>query len=205
MKVAPTIGVFTLVLAVFGCRDVSTDLQRRSPTDHSPTFGVAANGTTVFHFVANGDFGNVSWSSNSSFGFASVSTGDTLGLFYSVFQFDPCCSAAGGVGRVPVSDFMGSGGGRLVLNTDTCADPGFLTFAGACGLVSIEFDKTSFFTGRNQGTSSQTFGDFTFHSAGTSESSSANATGTVVGFPITSPNVGSMGMNHNVAVSISRQ
>src|SRR5437773_9923470 len=114
MKVAPTIGVFTLVLAVFGCRDVSTDLQRRSPTDDSPTFGVAANGTTVFHFVANGDFGNVSWSSNSSFGFASVCMGDTLGLFFYVFQFDPYRSAAGGVGRVPVTDFRGSGGGRWV-------------------------------------------------------------------------------------------
>ncbi|PYP29333.1 MAG: hypothetical protein DMD55_01885 [Gemmatimonadetes bacterium] len=155
-------------------------------------------------FVANGDFGNVSWSANSLFGFASVSTGDTLGPSYFIFQFDPCCSSASGVGPVPVSDFTGSGGGRLVLNTNTCADPGFLTFEGACGLVSIEFDKTSFFTGRNQGTSSQTFGDFTFHSVGTSEFSSAQATGTVVGFPITSPNDGSMGMNHNVAVSISR-
>jgi len=204
MKVAHAIGGFTLLLAVFGCREVSTDLQRRNPTDPSPRFDVAANRTTVFHFVANGDFGNVSWSANSLFCFASVSTGDTLGLSYFIFQFDPCCSSASGVGPVPVSDFTGSGGGRLVLNTNTCADPGFLTFEGACGLVSIEFDKTSFFTGRNQGTSSQTFGDFTFHSVGTSEFSSAQATGTVVGFPITSPNDGSMGMNHNVAVSISR-
>src|SRR5213076_593392 len=55
MKVAHAIGGFTLVLAVFGCREVSTDLQRRNPTDPSPTFDVAANRTTVFHFVANGE------------------------------------------------------------------------------------------------------------------------------------------------------
>lgn len=204
MNVASAIGGFTLLLAAFGCREVSTDLQRRDTTDHSPTFSVASNGTSVFHFLANGDFGNVSWSSSSLFGFASISTGDTLGLVYFITQFDPCCTSAAGFGPVPVSDITGSGGGKLVLNTNTCADPGFMTFAGACGLVSIEFDKTSFFSGRNQGTSSQTFGQFSFHSAGTSEFSSAEATGTVVGFPITSPNVGSMGMSHNVSVSISR-
>src|SRR5207249_9053079 len=110
MKVAHAIGGFTLLLAVFGCREVSTDLQRRNPTDPSPTFDVAANRTTVFHFVANGDFGNVSWSANSPSAFASVSTGDTLGLAYSTFQFDRCRSLASPVRPVTVSDFTWSGG-----------------------------------------------------------------------------------------------
>ncbi len=208
MNARHAIGRLTLALAAFGCRDVSSDLGRRDTTVGPPTYSAAPSQTGVFHVAANGDFGNVSWSSNTLFGFANVSTafpGDTLGFSYFIFQFDPCCSQSGGFGPISRSDVMGSGGGRLVFNANTCTEPGFLTFAGACGPVVIEFDKTSFFSGRNEGTSVQNYGSFSFHSSGTSEFSSANAIGSVVGFPIVSPNSATMGMNHNVAISISRQ
>ncbi|HEX9293144.1 MAG TPA: hypothetical protein VF873_05610 [Gemmatimonadales bacterium] len=204
MKLA-SIGGLTLLLATFACRDVSTDLARRDAIDATPMFAAAATPTTVFRFMSRGDFGSVSWNSNSQFGFANISTGDTLGLFYQVAQFDPCCSFATGSGPVPTSDITGSGVNKLILNTNTCTDPGFTTFEGPCGMVSIEFDRTSFFTGRSQGTSSQKFGTITFQSTGTSEGSSAEATGTVVGFPITAPNFGQMGTNRNMQISIIRE
>src|SRR6266487_3914744 len=83
MKLA-SIGGLTLLLATFACRDVSTDLARRDAIDATPMFAAAATPTTVFRFMSRGDFGSVSWNSNSQFGFANISTGDTLGLFYQV-------------------------------------------------------------------------------------------------------------------------
>jgi hypothetical protein len=203
MNAPSSLGGLMLLLAVVACRDLSTDVPRRTARDNAPVFA-AANQSTVFHFVARGDFANVSWGSNTLFGFVSVSTGDTLGVFYQVAQFDPCCSFATGFGPASASDITGNGASKLTFNDNTCTDPNFITVEGPCGLISIEFDKTSFFSARSQGTSSTTFGNFTFHSVGTSEGSSADATGTVVGFPITSPTFGQIGTNHNVQISISR-
>lgn len=200
MKLA-SIGGLTLLLAAVGCRDVSTDISRRTARDDAPMFGAATNQTTVFHFVANGAFASVFWNSNTQSGFINISTADTSGTFYQVTTFDPCCSFATGFG--PASELTGDNR-KLVFNTNTCTNPDFITVEGPCGVISVEFDKTNFFSGRGQGTSSQTFGNFTFKSVGVSEFSSADATGTVVGFPITSVNFGQMGTNRGTQISISR-
>ncbi len=209
MKAILRIGALSLLLATFGCRDVSTDAQPGNAAGGSPQFDVATSATSVFHFVANSDFGQVFWSTGSLFGSAFVSKGGSVTnpqafLEYFVFRFNPCCSFAEGFGPIAVGDLTGSGAGKLMLNTNTCTDPGFFTFGSACGVVSIEWDKTSFFTGRSEGTSSNTFADFTFRSIGTSEFSSAAATGSIVGFPIGSPNFAEMGMNHFVTIDILR-
>jgi hypothetical protein len=197
MNRVSSLGGLTLLLAAFGCRDASTN--------PAPSLEAAASPPTVFKFMSRGDFGNVSWSTSSLFGNVSIATGDTLGVFYQVFTFDPCCSFATGFGPVSTSDIRGNGASHLSFNTNTCTAPGFITVEGPCGVISIEFDRTSFFMAGSQGTSYTKFGTFMFHSTGTSEGTSAEATGSVVGFPITTPNFAQMGTNQNVQISISRE
>src|SRR3989441_4879852 len=163
------------------------------------TGGTITSPATQFHFVSNGDFGNLSWfevdpAGGFTFGSLSVSRGGPTtdpqtSLSYFVFQCDPffsCNPVRDGFGLIPNGD-LGGGGNSLKLSTNTTGNPSFVTFAGPTGPVSVDWRANGLFTQSSSGTSVLSFPGFTHRSQGNFTSASANATGSIVGVPI-SPN-----------------
>src|SRR2546422_5664839 len=104
------------------------------------TGGTITSPATQFHFVSNGDFGNLSWfevdpAGGFTFGSLSVSRGGPTtdpqtSLSYFVFQCDPffsCNPVRDGFGLIPNGD-LGGGGNSLKLSTNTTGNPNFVTF-----------------------------------------------------------------------------
>src|SRR2546426_7356708 len=115
------------------------------------TGGTITSPATQFHFVSNGDFGNLSWfevdpAGGFTFGSLSVSRGGPTTdpqtfLSYFVFQCDPffsCNLVRDGFGLIPNGD-LGGGGNSLKLRTNTTGNPNFVTFAGPTGPVSVDW------------------------------------------------------------------
>lgn len=215
-------GGLSLLAALFACKDAATDPVRVVEPRWGPTVSLVLSDTVTssrFHFVSEGDFGNVSWftvdSSSGTFTFGSlnVSEGGSVTaprafLFYEVFQ---CCTfgfreVSGGVGSIPAGDLTGgTGSAALKLNTNTANDPNFVVFAGSGGVVSVQWQENSGFEFSQSGTSLSQFGRTTFRTIGSSSSSSATVTGTVVGVAIPRGAFGQMGANHTVTIDIFRQ
>src|SRR5437762_3417993 len=99
------------------------------------TGGTITSPATQFHFVSNGDFGNLSWfevdpAGGFTFGSLSVSRGGPTtdpqtSLSYFVFQCDPffsCNPVRDGFGLIPNGD-LGGGGNSLKLSTNTTGNP----------------------------------------------------------------------------------
>jgi hypothetical protein len=207
-------------LALVGCRDTGT--APRS-TAGSPTFAAAADtgggGGNQSHFVSNGVNGFVNWSSGPDstnpgggfvFGELSVSRGGTTGhpqtfLFYFIEQCDEFfnCSFSEGSGLIPNADLSGGlSGTQLHLRTNTTGNTNFFTFGGSTGLIAADWKANGLFTFSSNGTSQQSSPGFTFKTQGSSGSSSANVSGTIVGTPIPLTPNGSIGTNHNVTIDI---
>jgi hypothetical protein len=182
------------------------------------TAGATSSAATQFHFVANGDFGNLNWSEvdpAGGFTFGSVSVGrggptnnpQTL-LSYFVFQCDAffsCNPVRGGFGLIPNRDLSG-GANSLTLRTNTTGNPNFSTAVGPAGLVSVDWRVNGLFTQSSSGTNQFSFPGFTQRSQGTFASASANATGSVVGLPVggvTQPDSSVIGTNHQVTIDIT--
>ncbi len=208
------------------CRDAASNPTR-------PTFDVVANDTlppgcsrTACQFNAFGDAAFVSWFDPGTavasdtgggggggtvrFGSASVSRGGTRTdqqtfLFYSVTECSPsfCNTVAGGFGQIPNRDFNTTGS-TYRLNTNTADNPNFFTFAGAPGVVTIEWVANGLFEQRFNGSRQVRQPGFTEHQAGQSVDESATATGDVVGFVIAAENFGSISRSHDVRITISR-
>src|SRR3989454_11183205 len=117
------------------------------------TGGTSTSPTTQFHFVANGDVGNVNWAEfdpagGFTFGSLSVNRGGPTTdpqtfLSYFVFQCDPssgCNTIRDGFGLIPNRDLSG-GGNSLSLRTNTTGNPNFNTFVGPTGLVSVRSEE----------------------------------------------------------------
>ncbi|HZE74311.1 MAG TPA: hypothetical protein VE091_03315 [Gemmatimonadales bacterium] len=175
----------------------------------------AAGQTTNFHFVANGDLGNVSWSTepdalgNFLSGFVSVVRGGTASnpevlLFYEVLQCgsDGCGAVEEGAGPIERGDLTGNGVQKLKVNTNTSGNPNFVLFAGSGGLVSVQWVRIPGLEQRVSGTFVQRVkGVFSSRSTGTSNFFTATATGSVVGFPITTSfQFAQIGTGHNVEI-----
>jgi len=215
----------TLAFAgAFGaCRDSST-APRPHATARTPNFatvsdtgGGCGGPGNQCHFVANGNFGGVSWSSGDtlggggfSFGNLNVSRGGATNnpqtfLFYFVEQCDVFfnCTFLGGSGLIANTDLSG-GGKTLRLSTNTTGNPNFFTFAGPTGLISVDWQANGFFQQRQSGTLEQDFPGFRFLSTGVSTFASANAAGSVVGVSISRDNFASIGTNTNVTLNIFR-
>ncbi len=209
--------------ACVACRDSSTAPQPRAaaPTPSfltvSDTGGGCGGSGNQCHFVANGNFGGVSWSSGDtlggggfSFGNLNVSRGGPTNhpqtfLFYFVEQCDVFfnCTFFGGSGLIPNTDLSG-GGKTLRLSTNTTGNPDFFTFAGPTGLISVDWKANGFFQQRQSGTFEQDFPGSRFLSNGVSTFASANATGSVIGVSISGDNFASIGTNTNVSINIFR-
>ena len=179
------------------------------------TGGTITSPATQFHFVANGDFGNLSWfevdpAGGFTFGSLSVSRGGPTTdpqtfLSYFVFQCDPffsCNPVRDGFGLIPNRD-LGGGGNSLKLRTNTTGNPNFVTFAGPTGPVSADWRANGLFTQSSSGTSVLSFPGFTDRSQGSFTSASANATGSIVGVPISLTGSGDIGTNHQTTIDIT--
>jgi len=184
-------------LVLIACRDSSTGVERRAgfgltaQTTPSDTGG----GGHQFHFVSKGDFASISFGDSSGgnpvFGFLQVSRGGTVQnpqifLFYDMQLCDPFChSIAGGAGPIPDGDLTGTANSTLRLDTNTADNPDFIVFAGPAGRIVVAWVKTDQFQVRQNGTTEFTSGDgFRNHQTGQFTSSSAEAVGDLVGFPI---------------------
>jgi len=182
--------------------------------------GGGGGGPGQSHFVSNGDFGSVNWSSFSGgtpgdsggggfvFGSLGVNRGGsvtnpTAFLSYFVEQCDAFffCTFVQGFGTIPARDLVG-GGKQLHLSTNTSGNPNFFTFGGPAGLITVDWSANGAFALRSSGTSDLTFPGFRQHSTGVSTSSSANTSGNVVGVPIPTFSPGNIGTNQSVTIDI---
>jgi len=204
-----TPGLTLLALVVLGCRDVASD--SGSAALQSPSFTVAAAPTTTSHAVSSGATAQVEWFGSVSDGFLFVADSGQAGrkvnpqLFYFIEVIDPCCDIDLGSGPIPESDLSGSGTQKLALNTNTATNPDFFTI-GPTGQVTVTWNKTSFATSRFVGNSMVSFGNGTkFQTVGTSEFSTGEALGSVVGLAIPPAGAGQiaqLGRLHSVTIDI---
>jgi len=177
--------------------------------------GTPTNLARQFHFVSNGDAGNVNWFASDSaggfaFGFLSVSRGGPTNdpqtfLSYFVFQCDPisgCIDIRDGFGLIPNGDLSG-GRTSVNLRTNTTGNANFITFAGPTGPVSVDWRANGLFTQSSSGINQFSFPGFTHRSQGTFSSASANATGSIVGLAISPEGSAGIGTNHQVSIDIN--
>jgi hypothetical protein len=212
-------SVLLLALALGACRD--------STAAHSPppALAVAAGQPTQTSFVSNGAFGNLSWFTTNpdgsfTFGFLDVNRGDAVSnprtfLFYVVVQCTPsffCVEIEGGNGLISNSDLSG-GGKELHLRTNTSGNPDFFVFAGSGGMVTADWVANGVFSHRGNGVNLITMPADTLtadatrsmiRQQGTFTSTSADASGGIVGVSIPPGSFAWQGTNHNVTITISR-
>jgi hypothetical protein len=127
-----------------------------------------------------------------------------VNLFYYILDSNGN-SLVFGVGDIPNNDLTGDGNSKLVLNTNTADNPNFVTLGGS-GIVAVEFTRfLAGYVSRNTGTSTITFGgppSVTLKTEGVGAQSTALASGTIVGFPISL--YGFIGANHAVQLTITK-
>jgi hypothetical protein len=188
--------------------------------------GMAQNATTI---NANGAFGSVS----TEFGFTFLSLDVTRGgtganqttlLFYFTQTPTSDCTATttDGNGLIPNGDLVGGVGlstdNRLTLNVDTSAVPGFSNetciqdycaqtsscsgFSG--GPITADWENNHTFILGNSGTVSQSFGNVTVSSQGSSNFSSASVQGDFMGNPFQEQIDGEFGVRHGAIVTVTR-
>ncbi len=180
------------------------------------TAGATSATATQVHFVANGDFGSLSWftfdpAGGFTFGSLSVSRGGPTTdpqtfVSYFVFQCDQffvCNAVRDGSGLIPNRDLSG-GGNSLSLRTNTTGNPNFNTFAGPTGLVTVNWRANGLFTQSSTGTNEYSFPGFTHRSQGSVTSASANATGGIVDVPISPSGSANIGTNHQTTIDFIR-
>jgi hypothetical protein len=226
VRLAAPLVALLVFTANAGCRDAEG-----SPT--RPSFDVTAADTLpggctdrVCNFRASGNAAFISWSTalgsvasdtgggggggTIQFGSASVSRGGDRAnqqtfLFYSVVECSPffCSQIAGGFGQIPSGDFE-TQGTHYRLSTNTASNPGFFTFAGSPGVITIEWAPNGLFSQSFNGVRRFTQPGFSEQQSGQSTDQSATAIGNVVGFTIGSGNSGSISNSRDVRITITR-
>lgn len=141
-----------------------------------------------------------------------ISTNAGYALIYSVSSFDGGGFTAGGFGPIPASSVNVSGGSvdsgnvTVMLSVNTCGLTD-LTTSGPCGNINVTWVEAPV----SVGGSSATRGDsrMTFASGGTvvtngeTETFPALTTGTVLGFDLSTPTLGSLVKQTNVTVTVT--
>lgn len=227
-RAAPLVAV-VVCSANAGCRDAASSPTRPSfgvsATDTIP------GGCTdrVCNFNAFGNAAFISWSTplgsaaasdtggggggggTIQFGNAGISRGGERGaqqtfLSYNISECTPsffCFQVAGGFGQIPNEDFD-TQGSRYRLTTNTANNPGFFTFAGSPGVITIEWTPNGQFSQSFNGVRRITQPGMSEQQVGKSEDESASATGNVVGFLIGSAGFGQISSSHDVRITITR-
>jgi len=226
-RAAPIVAVI-VCSANAGCRDAAS-----SPTRPSFGVNAAdtiPGGCTdrVCNFNAFGNAAFISWSTplggavasdtgggggggTVQLGNASVSRGGERGaqqtfLSYNVSECTPsffCFQVAAGFGQIPSEDFD-TQGSRYRLTTNTANNPGFFTFAGSPGVITIEWTPNGQFSQSFNGVRRITQPGMSEQQVGKSADESASAAGNVVGFLIGSSDFGQISSSHDVRITITR-
>jgi hypothetical protein len=223
LRTAPILFLL-LTAPTLACRESEARMLR-------PDFGVLADtlpggcSRTACVFNASSEAAFVSWSGvvggvasdtgggggggTVQFGNADVTRGGTpqtpeTFLSYNVVECSPsfCTSLAGGFGKIPNGHFSANGSTYRV-STNTTGNPEFFTFVGPTGNVTIEWVGNGLFENRFSGTQQFTTPDTREQQAGQFSSTSAVATGSVVGFTIAPGNSGQTTKSHDVRITIS--
>lgn len=209
-------ALVVLALPLVGCDEATTAVDEGTTPASSGTVVAPSHGpsgpTNVQHFNAHGDAGFIFWRDGAVRGFLRVSqtrSGQDRSAFLSYSVVDcstrvrfRCVLLANGFGEIPLRDLRGSGGGSLRLETDLSANPDFTVRAGPAGVVAVEWSKTDDFWLHRTGTSQSVRFGVRTNSSGTFTSSSAEATGSVVGQTIAGDVNASIRKNQNVRVTI---
>lgn len=161
-------------------------------------------------FISNGDFGQIYWfdPTTSTYGDLTVTRNGSQSkpqtyLYYYVYQYNPCCSYKYGSGLIPNTDLSGSGTLHMSLNTNTCSVPDFATAIGPCGVIVVNWQKNGFSSSSQSGTSITNYGPVRYLYNGSYSSTSAMASGNVIGSPITNGD-GGIGTNHNASIQVRK-
>jgi hypothetical protein len=169
-----------------------------------------------YHFMSDGDSASLSWwKSDGTNGWVSVSRynsslSSAAWLNYQISGPGTFESFAGGL---PASALTGDAARGMTLAVDTSGACPVAPCSrnGAGGVISLTWVRTNLnhytSSGRTEYSYTTPYGaTLTFRSIGTSNGSSASATGSVFGVPPTGDNLwGSMSRNHNVTFTYEEQ
>jgi hypothetical protein len=126
-------------------------------------------------------------------------------LFYQLSS--GCCPPVThefGTGTIPSSDLRGDAGGTLILDTNTSAasNPNFNRLAGNGGPISVTWRANKFFVSRLHNNSRTEVGSLIFILNGVSDTLSAEAAGSAIGFVVSAFQTGLTGKSHSVMHTI---
>ncbi len=178
----------------------------------------------VFQFHSNGVFGNGIACGSSvciptilvDVSTATTATGAQAFLVYHVFNFLTGVDMQG-FGVIPAAAVTAHDAEQLILNVDTSTVPNYSNsicdpvtgcVRTAGGTVNVTIQRFNFIKTIQTSTSTSNSPFLTVHSTGTSESTSATMTGSVLGNSIVEvpqPPLGQIGMNHNVFITVQKQ
>jgi hypothetical protein len=102
--------------------------------------------------------------------------------------WDYVCTDFSGWGIIPAKDVTGNFGSGLAVHTDLRNNPDFWLWGADPGIVSVTWQRTGWSETRNSGSSESRWGHFVSRQSGTRRSSSATATGEVLGVSLTESN-----------------
>lgn len=193
----PTFVVAALALAA--CND-STPVATEgiATAAQGPTFAAGSSNGPVFQTKIHDDYASYhssSWDENTSRHLAvwigRAGPGPDAQAWLSFYAsectqsgpewWDYVCSDFGGWGTIPARDVSGSFGSGLAVDTDLRNNPDFWLWGTAPGIVSVRWQRTGWYEGRNSGSWEFRWGNYLSRQAGVSRSSSATARGEVLG------------------------
>lgn len=171
-------------------------------------------------FMADGRQGFTSYCDSTRCSYLDVSENALLSqpqAFLWLYTFDfSSGSFTFGYGAIPSSSLSGGGVGELRLDLDTSAVSTFaLTscswspYEYVCetvpgGPISIRLVRNGFSTSRTSGATSYTYGSYRVTMVGSSEGTSASATGTILGWPIAPGAYAGFGEFHQMSLTVSQ-
>jgi len=215
-RFAPSLAPVAIALLLAACEQPTTGVdQPSSQGPEAPRAAAAAQrGTTVSHFVADGEFAALNAATTSGGYVVAYVTrygkpsAQTTYLFYSMYDPANGGTYQNGSGLIPNGDFSGRTDDQAKLHIVVAPGPNFIIDSGSGGLIDLTWRATRDFTSRFQGSSTYSVGTFTQRNVGSSEYSSAAVAGTVLGLAIdpttTWFNEGELGRNHNVTIDFLR-
>lgn len=214
-----SVGFLTLAVAL-ACRDAGQSARAIAgpslaiATDTGPGGGCDQPGNQC-HFVANGDIVNAYWFAVSedvvrfggvqAYRVGSVNSPEVF-LEYSFTECDlsySCTLVLAGYGLIPESALSGNVN-RMTLSVNTGDVPGFFTYAGPTGVVSIDWEGNGILRQSGTGTFERSEPGFRERTSGTFSNVSAVATGTIMGSPVPAAYSAQIGTSRNVTIDIFR-
>jgi hypothetical protein len=213
----PGLALVALAVAATACDQSMTGVDRGAipaTADRPDNATTATSGVSVSHFVSEGAFASLGAQSVSNLlTYVSVSRYGTPSapatyLFYYLYDATAGALVQGGYGQIANADFSGNGETGTRLKTVVAPGPNFTISAGSGGTIDLQWRSIPGFAYSSHGTNTFQFGSFTQRNIGSSDYSTATASGTVLGYDLAGTSTpflfASIGNNHNVTIDISR-